>query len=51
MVGSGCSTLFAAPAWQAVVAGYGSLGCGTARSVMDVAADTDYYTGYDVCQN
>ena len=49
--GSGCSTLSAAPRWQQKVAGYGSLGCGaTKRNGVDVAADADYFTGFDVFQ-
>lgn len=49
--GSGCSTLFSAKPWQSKVSGYGTLGCGAARSDVDIAADADYYTGLDVYQD
>ncbi|HTG47602.1 MAG TPA: PKD domain-containing protein, partial [Actinomycetota bacterium] len=50
--GSGCSTLFAAERWQRFVAGYAALGCGaTLRSGVDIAADADPFTGYDVYQD
>lgn len=49
--GSGCSTLFAPQRWQKFVAGYGTLGCGSSlRSGVDIAADADPFTGYDVFQ-
>jgi hypothetical protein len=43
--GGGCSSIFAAPAWQAHAAL--SVGC-PRRAVADVAADGDPYTGVDV---
>jgi len=47
--GGGCSTLFAAQRWQQFVSGYSTLGCGsTLRSGVDVAADADPFTGYDI---
>ncbi|HUB37021.1 MAG TPA: S53 family peptidase [Solirubrobacteraceae bacterium] len=46
--GGGCSSVFTAPAWQQTVAGFGALGCGSARSVADVAADADPSTGVAV---
>ena len=46
--GGGCSGLFAAPSWQRAVAGFSATGCGTRRSVGDVAADADPRTGFDV---
>ncbi|HEX7740008.1 MAG TPA: S8 family serine peptidase, partial [Marmoricola sp.] len=49
--GSGCSTLYAPNAWQKSVAGYATLGCGAKRSAVDIAADADYLTGFDICQN
>lgn len=36
--GSGCSKLFTAPAWQTSLPGWSQTGCGTHRSVADVAA-------------
>ncbi|HUJ55842.1 MAG TPA: PKD domain-containing protein, partial [Gaiellaceae bacterium] len=46
--GGGCSTVYPAWSWQEDVAGYASLGCGAdERSSVDVAADADYFTGYD----
>jgi hypothetical protein len=46
--GSGCSTQYDAQTWQQDVAGYSSLGCGaTARNGVDIAADADYFTGFD----
>jgi subtilase family serine protease len=50
--GSGCSSLYTAQTWQQHVSGYGTLGCGsTLRNGVDIAADADYFTGYDICQN
>jgi hypothetical protein len=46
--GGGCSAIFAAPAWQAGVAGYANTGCGNKRLAGDVAALADPYTGFDV---
>ena len=46
--GSGCSAIYAAPAWQQHVSGYSTLGCGaTLRNGVDIAADADYFTGFD----
>ncbi len=46
--GGGCSTKFAAPAWQLHVIGYASTGCGSARNSADVSVDGDYITGLDI---
>jgi hypothetical protein len=46
--GSGCSQLFTAPAWQSAVAGFAATGCGTRRSIADLAAIGDPNTGVDV---
>lgn len=47
--GGGCSGIYSAPPWEAAVAGYASLGCGSGlRSGVDVAADADPETGYDI---
>ncbi len=43
--GGGCSTIFAAPAWQQQTADWGSVGCAGERSVADVSADADPYSG------
>jgi hypothetical protein len=43
--GGGCSVLFAAPAWQQQVADWTSIGCSGQRSVADVSADADPYSG------
>lgn len=46
--GSGCSEIFAAPAWQSAVPDFASTGCGSERSVADVAAIGNPNTGVDV---
>ena len=46
--GSGCSQIFTAPEWQSAVAGFSATGCGSMRSVADVAAVADPNTGVDV---
>ncbi|MGO9321319.1 MAG: IPT/TIG domain-containing protein [Solirubrobacteraceae bacterium] len=46
--GSGCSQIFAAPAWQSAVADFSATGCGAERSVADVAAIGDPNTGVDI---
>jgi hypothetical protein len=46
--GSGCSEIFAAPAWQSAVPNFADTGCGSERSVADVAAIGDPNTGVDV---
>lgn len=46
--GSGCSTVFSAPLWQSEVAHFSETACGSGRSVADVAANADPYTGVDV---
>lgn len=46
--GSGCSKLFKAPPYQRHVKGYASLGCGSKRSEVDIAALADPFTGFDV---
>ncbi len=46
--GSGCSEIFAAPAWQKAAAGFAATGCGAERSVADVAAIGNPNTGVNV---
>jgi hypothetical protein len=46
--GSGCSQIFAAPAWQSAAADFSATGCGGERSVADVAAVGNPNTGVDV---
>jgi hypothetical protein len=46
--GSGCSKVFSAAPWQSAAAGFAATGCGTGRSVADVAAIGDPETGVDV---
>jgi hypothetical protein len=43
--GGGCSTRFPAQPWQAGVADWPSVGCGTHRAVADLSADADPYSG------
>jgi hypothetical protein len=46
--GSGCSEIFTAAAWQSAAPGFAATGCGTRRSVADVAAVANPKTGVDV---
>ncbi len=46
--GGGCSARFAAPSWQQALPDWSAVGCGSTRSVADVAADADPYTGVAV---
>ena len=46
--GSGCSQIFAAPAWQSAAANFSATGCGAYRSVADVAAIGNPSTGVNV---
>jgi hypothetical protein len=46
--GSGCSKVFSAAPWQSAAAGFAAAGCGSGRSVADVAAIGDPETGVDV---
>ncbi len=46
--GSGCSVVFSAPPWQLGVGDFSQTGCGSARSVADVAAVGDPETGVDI---
>jgi hypothetical protein len=46
--GGGCSVHFAAPEWQLSLADWSEVGCATTRSVSDVSADADPYTGVAV---
>ena len=46
--GSGCSDVFSAPPWQLDVPDFSQTGCGSARSVADVAAVADPETGVDI---
>ncbi|MDE3069959.1 MAG: S53 family peptidase, partial [Acidobacteriota bacterium] len=43
--GGGCSARFSAPPWQASLADWGTVGCGSLRAVADVSAVADPYTG------
>jgi hypothetical protein len=49
--GGGCSHVYNAPRWQKKVAGYKSLGCGTKRSGVDIAALADEFTGFDIYES
>jgi hypothetical protein len=46
--GGGCSAVFGRPWWQGSDPEWAATGCGTHRSVGDVSADADPYTGLDV---
>jgi hypothetical protein len=46
--GGGCSTMFAAPAWQTHLSIWASTACGTKRLSADVAAVADSLTGLDI---
>ncbi len=46
--GSGCSDVFSAALWQSAAEGISATGCSGGRSVADVAAVGDPYTGVDV---
>jgi hypothetical protein len=46
--GSGCSAIFSAPLWQSEVADFSATGCGSERSIADVAAVADPEAGVDV---
>jgi subtilase family serine protease len=46
--GGGCSTQTAPKGWQRHVTGYDALGCHGTRSVGDIAAVGDPFTGFDV---
>ncbi len=46
--GSGCSVAFAAPLWQSEVANFAATECASSRSVADVAAVANPYTGVDI---
>ena len=46
--GSGCSEVFEAGVWQSAASDFAATGCGTRRSVADVAAIGDPNTGVDV---
>jgi hypothetical protein len=46
--GSGCSAIFSAPLWQSEAADFSATGCGSERSVADVAAVSDPEAGVDV---
>lgn len=46
--GSGCSQVFTAPLWQSSTVNFAATGCSSGRSVADVAAVGDPYTGVDV---
>ncbi len=46
--GGGCSTEYAAPAWQLATKGWAQTACGDKRLTADVAALADPLTGYDI---
>lgn len=46
--GSGCSHVFSAQLWQSEAEAFSATGCGSGRSVADIAAVGDPYTGVDV---
>jgi hypothetical protein len=46
--GGGCSESFTAPGWQQRLSDWAQVGCSDERSVADVAADADPYTGLAV---
>jgi hypothetical protein len=46
--GSGCSHVFTADLWQSAVANFSATGCANGRSVTDISAVGDPYTGVDV---
>lgn len=46
--GSGCSAKYKAPKWQKKAKGYKTLGCGSKRSEVDIAAIADPFTGFDI---
>jgi PKD repeat protein len=48
---SGCSTIFTAPLWQQDASGFSAAGCGDKRLSVDVSADGDPYTGFDIYDN
>lgn len=48
---SGCSTLFLAQPWQQDAAGFSSAGCGEKRLSVDMSADGDPLTGFDLYDN
>lgn len=49
--GGGCSTKLNGKGWQMNVAGYSTLGCASGRrSMTDIAAIADPFTGYDIYQ-
>jgi PKD domain/Subtilase family len=48
---SGCSTLFVAEPWQQGANGFSATGCGDKRLSVDVSADGDPLSGFDVYDN
>jgi PKD repeat protein len=48
---SGCSTIFTAPLWQQDASGFSAAECGDKRLSVDVSADGDPYTGFDIYDN
>jgi hypothetical protein len=46
--GSGCSEVFSAPPWQSTVRDFAATGCGSGRSVADIAAIGDPETGVEI---
>jgi subtilase family serine protease len=46
--GSGCSQIYTPKPWQQNISGFTALGCGTARSEVDIAAIADPFTGFDI---
>jgi PKD repeat protein len=48
VAGGGCSTLFRAEPWQQDAPGFSATGCGVNRLAVDVSADADPLTGFDI---
>ncbi len=48
---SGCSTIFTAERWQQDASGFAAAGCGDKRLSVDISADGDPLTGFDVYDN
>jgi PKD repeat protein len=46
--GGGCSLSWSAPPWQQSTDSFAATGCGSKRSAVDVSADADPLTGFDI---
>jgi PKD domain len=51
VTGGGCSTIFTAQPWQQDASGFAATGCGDKRLSVDVSADGDPLTGFDIYDN